>query len=289
MSSSVQRRRTFGDVLSLVRFQHTLFALPFAYVGMLLAAGGWPGWSDFLWITLAMAGARTAAMALNRAIDAEIDARNPRTQMREIPARRLSTTDAYLLAGAGFASLIAAGVALNPLTLALLPVAVFFLVGYSFTKRFTWWCHAWLGVTIGAAGAGGWIAVTGSFAWPAVVLWIGLGLWIAGFDVIYALMDVAFDRREGIQSVPARFGPEVAAWIARGCHALAFAAFVMLVAWPGLDAAYAASLVGVAGVLIAQHVLLRVREPGAALRSFNANLLLSSILLVGVIVDLWLG
>ena len=289
MSSAAQRRRTFGDVLSLVRFQHTLFALPFAYVGMLLAAGGWPGWSDFLWITLAMAGARTAAMALNRAVDAEIDARNPRTQAREIPAKRLSKVDAYLLAAAGFAALIAAGAALNPLTLALLPVAVFFLVGYSFTKRFTWWCHAWLGLTIGAAGAGGWIAVTGAFAWPAVVLWVGLGLWIAGFDVIYALMDVEFDVREGIHSVPARFGPEAAGWIARGAHALAFAAFTTLTAAPGLGTAYLVSLLGVAGVLVAQHALLRVREPSAALRSFNANLWLSSILLAGVVVDLWLG
>lgn len=289
MSSTVQHRRNVRDVLSLVRFQHTLFALPFAYVGMLLAAGGWPGWSDFFWITLAMVGARTAAMALNRAIDAEIDARNPRTMTREIPAGKLTKTDAYLLAAAGFAALLAAGAALNPLTLALLPVAVFFLAGYPYTKRYTWWCHAWLGLTIGAAAAGGWIAVTGSFAWPAVVLWAGLGSWIAGFDVIYALMDRDFDRREGIHSVPARFGPEAAGWIARGCHALAFASFLALAAWPGLGAPYLVSLVGVGGVLVVQHALLRVREPAAALRSFNANLWLSSILLAGVVVDLWVG
>ena len=288
MSSAVPRRKTLGDVLSLVRFQHTLFALPFAYVGMLLAADGWPGWGDVLWITVAMAGARTAAMALNRAFDAEIDARNPRTKAREIPSKTLSKTDAYLLAAAGFVALIVAGAALNPLTLALLPVAVFFLVGYSFTKRFTWWCHAWLGLTIGAAGAGGWIAVTGSFAWPAVVLWVGLGLWIAGFDVIYALMDVEFDVREGIHSVPARFGPEIAAWIARFVHLLAFGALAALAAWPGLGAAYVVSLVGVGVVLVAQHVLLRVHEPAAALRSFNANLWISSILLAGVVADIWL-
>jgi 4-hydroxybenzoate polyprenyltransferase len=194
------------DYLSLVRFQHTLFALPFAYAGMLLAAGGWPGWSVFGWVTLAMAGARTAAMAVNRVVDAELDAQNPRTATREIPAGRMSRRDGMLLALGGFAVLIVAGAALNPLTLALLPVAVAFLVAYSYTKRITWLCHAWLGVTIGAAGAGGWIAVTGSFAWPAILLWLGLGLWIMGFDVIYALMDLEFDRARGVHSIPARFG-----------------------------------------------------------------------------------
>lgn len=289
VNSTAPRRRTVNDFLSLVRFQHTLFALPFAYVGMLLAADGWPGWSDFLWITVAMAGARTAAMAINRAVDAEIDARNPRTMQREIPARRLTRVDAYLLAALGFAALIAAGAALNPLTLALLPVAVFFLVGYSFTKRFTWWCHAWLGLTIGAAAAGGWIAVTGSFAWPAVVLWMGLGLWIAGFDVIYALLDLEFDRRHGVHSVPARFGRQVATTIARACHLGAFAAFAGLAAWPGLGVPYAVSLVGVAAVLVIQHVMLRSSDTAAVLRSFNANLWLSSILLAGVAFDVWWG
>ena len=288
MNASAAPVRTWRDYLSLVRFQHTLFALPFAYVGMLLAADGWPGWSVFLWVTLAMAGARTAAMALNRWIDAEIDARNPRTASREIPSGRLRRTDAAWLAAGGFVVLAVAGFALNPLTLALLPVAVFFLVTYSFTKRFTWLCHAWLGLTIGAAGAGGWIAVTGAFAWPAVLLWAGLGLWIAGFDVVYALLDLAFDREHAIQSVPARFGRDAAIGIARALHLLAFVTLVALKPVAGLGVPYALALAGVALVLVYQHWLLRTRETGDVLRSFNANLWLSSILLGGVIVDvLW--
>ena len=255
---------------------------------MVLAADGWPGWTVFLWVTVAMAGARTAAMALNRIVDAEIDARNPRTAGRELPAGRLRRRDAAALAVAGFTALVIAGAALNPLTLALLPVAMFFLAGYSYTKRFTWLCHAWLGLTIGAAGAGGWIAVTGSFALPAVLLWAGLGLWIAGFDVVYGLLDLRFDREYGISSVPARFGSGAAIAIARAAHVAAFAAFTALVPAAGLALPYGLALLCVGGVLVYQHALLRTREPGDVLRSFNANLWLSSILLGGVVLDLWL-
>ena len=151
------------DYLSFVKIEHTLFALPFAYSGMLLAADGWPGWRVFLLVTLAMVGARTAAMAANRVIDARIDALNPRTAGREIPSGRLTGRDGVVVALLGLAALLLAGALLNPLTLALLPVAVAFLVVYPYTKRFTWACHLWLGVTIGAAAAGGFIAVTGAF------------------------------------------------------------------------------------------------------------------------------
>lgn len=285
MNASATQPRTLRDYLALVKFEHTLFALPFAYVGMILAAGGWPGWVVFGLVTLAMAGARTAAMALNRVVDAEIDARNPRTAQREIPSGRLSRADGLWLAAVGFVALIAAGAALNPLTLALLPVAVLFLVGYSFTKRFTWLCHAWLGLTIGAAGAGGWIAVTGSFAWPAVLLWVALGLWVTGFDIIYSLLDHDVDRANGIHSVPARFGRQGAVAIARGCHAASFAGLVWLGLASELGGLYLVGLIGVAAVLIYQHVLLRTRDAGDVLKSFNANLWLSSVLLVGVVLD----
>lgn len=288
MNATTTHRRTLGDYLSLVRFQHTLFALPFAYVGMILAADGWPGWADFGWITLAMAGARTAAMAINRVVDARIDARNPRTSQREIPAGRLGRLDGAIVALLGFAALIVAGAALNPLTLSLLPVAVFFLVAYSFTKRFTWLCHGWLGLTIGAAGAGGWIAVTGAFAWPAILLWAGLGFWIAGFDIVYALLDLDFDRAHGVHSVPVRFGPERAMLIARGCHAAAFTALAVLHPVAGLGVPYLVALAGVAGVLVYQHALLRNQDAGVVLKSFNANLWLSSMLLLGVMADVFL-
>ena len=288
MAHAVSRRdpRTW---LSFVKFEHTLFALPFAYAGMLLAADGWPGAATFGWITAAMVGARTAAMAVNRVVDASIDARNPRTAGREIPTGRLRRRDGVLLALVGFALLIVAGLALNPLTAALLPVAVGFLIVYPWTKRFTWACHLWLGVTIGAAAAGGAIAVTGLFDAAAVLLWIGVGAWIAGFDVIYALLDLDFDVAQGIHSVPARFGPARALDIAAVAHVVA--ALALLAIAPLSDLGWAYLLVvggGVVPLLAAQQWLVRRRGAGAALAAFNANLWVSGLVLLGVLLDVFL-
>jgi len=183
--------RRLKTYLELVRFEHTLFALPFAYVGMLLGARGWPGWEVFLWVTVAMVGARTAAMALNRLIDWQIDAQNPRTRNRHLPRGLVRPGEVLALALLGIALLALAAFNLNPLTARLLPVAVFFLAFYSYTKRFTWTCHYWLGLVIGAAAAGGWIAVTGRFEPATYLLWAAVGLWIAGFDILYATQDYA--------------------------------------------------------------------------------------------------
>ena len=285
MSHAAVRRdpRTW---LAFVKFEHTLFALPFAYAGTVLAAGGWPGTATFAWVTLAMVGARTAAMAINRVVDAEIDARNPRTAVREIPAGRLTRRDGMLVAAVGIAAFTVAGLALNPLTAALLPVAVAFLVAYPYTKRVTWACHLWLGVTIGAAAAGGVIAVTGAFTAGAVALWVGVGAWIAGFDVIYALLDLEFDLREGVRSIPARFGPERAVDVAAALHALALAAFAALAFLTPLGAIYAVGIGAfVAPLLAAQQLLVRRRGPAAALQAFNANLWVSGLVLAAVVFD----
>lgn len=279
------RQRTFKTYLDFVKFEHTLFALPFAYGGMLLAERSWPGWGVFLWITLAMVGARTASMALNRVIDAEIDARNPRTAGREIPTGKLSKRDGMVLAVLGFAALTMAGWALNPLTLALLPVAVFFLSAYSYMKRVSWLCHFWLGVAIGAAAAGGWIAVTGTFAPAAVTLWVGVGLWIAGFDVLYALLDYDFDRAQGIHSVPARFGKARALKVAAWTHALAWFFFAATLPLAGAGWPYALGLLAVGVVLGLEHRLVRRAGVGAALRSFNANLYVGAIMLLAIAAD----
>lgn len=289
MSTALPRRRRLRSYLRFVKFEHTLFALPFAYAGMLLAAAGRPGWATFAWVSLAMVGARTAAMALNRVVDAAIDARNPRTADREIPSGRLGVADGLALAAAGLALLGVAAWRLNPLTMALLPVAVLFLVLYPYTKRVTWLCHLWLGVTIGAAAAGGWIAVTGAFAPAAVALWVGVGLWIAGFDVIYALLDLDFDRAHGVHSVPARFGPRIARRIAALAHAAAWLALAAaLPLAPALGWGYAVALVLVGAVLVAAHRLVRARGAGAALAAFNANLVVSGLVLAGVLADLYL-
>jgi 4-hydroxybenzoate polyprenyltransferase len=283
--AAAPRRRTLAAYLSLVRFQHTLFALPFAYVGMWLAADGLPGIATVGWVTLAMAGARTFAMAVNRVLDARIDAANPRTAGREIPSGLLSSVDGWVLAAFGLAAFVAAGLALNPLTAALLPLAALFLAIYPLVKRVSWWCHAWLGVTIGAAAAGGWIAVTGAFAAPAWWLWLAVGAWIAGFDVVYAMLDRDFDQANGVHSVPARFGDEAARRIAVAAHVVAVAALAMLAPAADLGAVYLVAVAGVAVVFALQHGWVARRGAAVALRAFDANLIVGLLVLAGVVAD----
>ncbi|WP_243089862.1 menaquinone biosynthesis prenyltransferase MqnP [Thermus neutrinimicus] len=275
--------------LELIRFEHTLFALPFAYGGMLLAAGGWPGFRTFLLVTLAMVGARTMAMALNRLIDWRIDALNPRTQDRHLPKGLVKPWETLLLALVGLLLLTLAGLSLNPLTAHLLPVAVFFLTIYSYTKRFTWLCHYVLGLTIGAAAAGGWIAVTGSFHPTAYWLWAAVGLWIAGFDILYATQDYTFDRAHGIKSIPARFGIPQALWIARGTHLLAWMAFLLAGLSYGAGSPYFLGLVLVGGLLLYEHQLVSPEDLGRVdLAFFQANVGVSLGMFLAIVLDLWL-
>src|SRR5262245_55160683 len=205
---------------------------------MVLAAGGWPGWWTIGWVTAAMVGGRTCAMAVNRVVDRVIDARNPRTAGRHIPRGILSATELTVFAAAGAALMLVAAWMLNPLCLMLAPLALVFLVGYSYTKYFTWTSHWILGFTDGIAAAGGWIAVRGAFDPPAFVLWFALTVWIAGFDVIYACQDVAVDRAQGLHSVPARFGVARALAIARVNHVLTAAALAGLGLMMGLGVCF---------------------------------------------------
>ena len=271
--------------LNLVKFEHTLFALPFAYGGMLLANRGWPGWTVFFWVTLAMVGARTASMALNRVIDAELDARNPRTAAREIPSGALGKRNGVVLALVGFAVLTLAGWALNPLTLALLPVAVIFLTFYPYLKRFTWLCHGWLGVTIGAAAAGGWIAVTGTFAPATWTLWAGVAAWIAGFDVIYGVLDVRSDLENGVHSVPADFGVATALEVSAALHLLAWGLLALTLPLSGSHWPFALGLALVAAVLVRGQKVARSQNLGDALRAFNGNLYVSGVMLLAITLD----
>lgn len=276
-------RPRMSRYLALVKFEHTLFALPFAYGGMLLAARGWPGWRIFGLVTLAMVGARTAAMAMNRVIDARLDAQNPRTRDREIPAGRLTRRDGVIVAAVGVVLLVVAGALLNPLTAALLPVAVVFLTLYGYLKRYTWLCHFWLGVTDGAAAAGGWIAVTGSFSLTAVALWMAVATWIAGFDIIYGVLDLAFDRGVGLHSIPARFGVRRALDVSAWAHVVSFAALGAVLLWIHLGWPYGAALAGTAAVLLYEQVAVRRRDPAIVLRSFNANLAVGVLMLLGIV------
>jgi 4-hydroxybenzoate polyprenyltransferase len=273
--------------LELLRFEHTLFALPFAYGGMLLAAGGWPGWRTFFLVTLAMVGARTMAMALNRLIDWPIDALNPRTKDRHLPRGLVKPWETLFLALLGLALLVYAGLSLNPLTARLLPVAVFFLTVYSYTKRFTWLCHYVLGLTIGAAAAGGWIAVTGSFAPTAYWLWAGVALWIAGFDILYATQDYAFDRAHGVRSIPARFGIPLALLVARGSHALAWLALLLAGVSYGAGPFYFLGLFLVGGLLLYEHRLVSPEDLSQVDRAFfQANVGVSLGMFLSILLDL---
>src|SRR2546428_725059 len=205
---------------------------------MVLAAGGWPGAWTVGWATAAMVGARTCAMATNRVVDRFIDARNPRTAQRHLPTGSLRVDELQLLAAAGAVLMFVAAAMLNSLCLALAPVALVFLIGYSYTKRFTWTSHWILGFTDGIAAAGGWIAVRGAFDAPAIILWFALTVWIAGFDLIYACQDVEVDRAQGLHSVPARFGVPAALAAARVNHALTAVALALLGWLTGLGILY---------------------------------------------------
>ena len=270
--------------LDAIKFEHTVFALPFAYVAMVLAADGSPGWRVLIWVTLAMVGARTLAMSVNRLADRWIDARNPRTRGRHLPVGLLSPTQVGVAAIAAAALLLVAAAMLNPLCLALAPLAVLFLVGYSYTKRFTWLSHWILGFTDGIAAAGGWIAVRGEFDPPVFILWFALTVWIGGFDLIYACQDVEFDRVEGLHSVPARFGVAAALRTAQVCHVLTVAAFALLGWTLGLGVLYWAGVAVVAGLLVYEHSLV---SPGDLSRLdtafFNVNGYIAVILLAAVL------
>lgn len=202
----------------LVKLEHTVFALPFAYVGALLAVNGWPGLGPMAWVTVAMIGARTLAMSLNRLIDAEIDARNPRTAGRELPSGALGRSQVLGL------SLLALGVYLlavwnlDPIVRWLWPIPVALFVVYPYLKRFTWLCHLWLGASIGLAPVGAWAALTGTLPWQAWVLGAAVGLWVTGFDLFYALLDREHDAQTGLESWATRFGVEGVFVGARALH-----------------------------------------------------------------------
>ena len=244
-------------LLGLVRFSHTVFALPFAFAAAVLAEMEVPGAATLGWILLAMVGARSLAMALNRLIDMDIDAANPRTASRELPAGRLAVGQVAAFCAVSLAMLLVAVSQLPDETWVLWPVPVAAFVLYPLAKRVTWACHLALGLTFGIAPMGAWLAVTGELGAAPVLLGLGVALWIAGFDVIYALLDVEFDRANGVHSVPARFGEARALWITRALHLGA----VALLAGAGVAAdAGAWYMVGVAAcavVLLWENAIVR--------------------------------
>jgi len=277
---------TPGALLSLVKFEHTIFALPFAYAGMLLAVEGTPARLDaplVLWITLAMVGARTLAMALNRIVDAEVDARNPRTAMREIPSGKLSRRSVWMLCAASLVLLLVATTQLHPATRVLWPIPVALFVLYPYTKRFTWACHLVLGVCTGLAPIGAWLAVTGGVAAAPIFMTAGIALWIGGFDVIYATQDVAVDRAQGLHSIPARFGVARGLWVTRVAHVASFALLCAVGVVADLGAAYWISMAAVGALLAYENAIVRPHDLSRVNAAFFAtNGIIGMVYLAGV-------
>jgi 4-hydroxybenzoate polyprenyltransferase len=270
----------------LVKIEHTVFALPFAYVGAFLAVNGTPSGHDLLWITLAMVGARSLAMALNRLIDAGIDARNPRTAGRELPSGQLSVVQVVLFCLASLALFLAAVWQLDPLVRWLWPIPVVGFVVYPYLKRFTWLCHLWLGAVDGLAPVGAWVAITGRLPWQAWVLGAAVALWVAGFDLFYALFDEDVDRREGLHSIVTRFGVRGAFVGARLAHAATVACLVAAGLGLPVGGLYWIG-VAAAGILLAyEHALVR---PGDLRRLdtafFTMNGVISVVFAAFVIAD----
>jgi 4-hydroxybenzoate polyprenyltransferase len=276
-------------VLEMIKFEHTLFALPFALMGMMLAAGGWPGGRTAGWIVVAMVGARSAAMGFNRLADRRIDAANPRTAGRALPAGLVTPGFVLAFVLLSCALLVVAAWRLNPLCLALSPLALLVLLGYSYTKRFTELSHFFLGLALAGAPLGAWIAVRGDVAAAPFVLAGAVLLWVAGFDVLYALQDLDFDRRSGLRSIPARVGVVGALWISGLLHLAMLALLASLPAayGPGLGAGYWVGLVGCAVMIAYQHAIVRpadLTRLDAAF--FTANGALSVWLFVATAFDL---
>jgi len=279
VSTVISNTRT---TLEMIKIEHTLFALPFALLGAVLGAKGLPTLKQFFWIVVAMVGARSAAMAFNRIADRRIDARNPRTSMRALPAGLLSVGFVWIFTLVAAALFLLAAAMLNNLTLILAPVALGSVLLYSFTKRWTQLSHVVLGWCLSIAPTGAWIAVRGEIGSPTpLLLSLVVLLWTAGFDVLYACQDYEFDRAEGLHSIPAKFGIAKALWISRALHAGAFLALIWLYLVTHLGPVALIGVIATAALLLYQHRLVRPDDLGRLNAAFfTTNAFVSVILLV---------
>jgi 4-hydroxybenzoate polyprenyltransferase len=247
--------------LQMIKFEHTVFALPFAFLGAVLAANGLPSWWQIIWITVAMIGARSAAMSFNRIADRKIDAENPRTANREIPTGKLSLSFAWVFMVASSIVFFLAAFMLNRLTLLLAPVALLSILGYSLAKRFTSFAHLLLGWALAIAPTGAWIAVRGQIdSEVPLLLSLLVMMWTAGFDVLYACQDYEYDKSKGLRSIPARFGIKGALWIARVFHLQAFIVLLLLYLVTGLGWMALLGVTTTGGLMIYQHTLVRPND-----------------------------
>ncbi len=281
-------------VLEMIKFEHSVFALPFALTGALLAARAtqhsWPTLRQILWIVVAMIAARSAAMTINRIADLRYDKENPRTKMRALATGALSVSFAWVFTLIAVVVFFLAAWQLNPLALKLAPLAIAILFFYSFTKRFTSWSHLFLGFALGISPAAAWIAITGSLDWRMLILCAAVTLWVGGFDVLYACQDIEFDQQSGLFSVPKRFGVANALWIARVMHV----AVVLLLAWLaasfGLPWPAWAGIVVVAALLAYEHSLVKANDLSklnAAFFTVNGYISILFLLFWGAAAAVW--
>jgi len=280
----LSRIKTYGE---LVMFSHTLFSIPFGLIVMLLAAGGFPPFRLTFWILLALISARTAANALNRLVDKDIDARNPRTAGRHMPQGLVTTKEVLLLILVCFALLTLSAFMINPLCVVLLPVPVFLFIIYSFTKRFTWACHIVLGIACACAPVGAWIAVTGNISWVSLIFGAVVTLWVSGFDIIYGAQDVDFDREENLFSIPSSFGVRNALIISAVFHAIAVLLLVYAGILAGLGWIYFFGVCIAAVLLLYEHAIVSPTNlKNVTIASYSVNQVVSTVLLVFSSVDI---
>ena len=249
-----------ADYFRLIKFSHSVFALPFAFTAALIAAEGIPTPHQIFWITVAMIGGRSGAMGMNRIIDKKIDALNPRTKDRELPRGVIKTSEAFMFTMVAFGFLVLAAYKLNPLCLKLSPFVLLVLFTYSYTKRFTWLCHVVLGVALSLAPLGAWIAVRGTFEYDILPLSLAIIFWVAGFDTLYGLQDMDFDKKHNLFSIPSIFGIKTSLWVARIFHLITVALLLSLIPIFSLSALYLTGVAIAFMLLLYEHMLVKPHD-----------------------------
>ena len=248
-------------ILRMVRFSHTAFALPFAFMGAFLAAKGIPTWYQLFWILMAMVGARTGALSLNRYADAELDAQNPRTMNWPIPRGLVSKGEALILMVTAWALFLLAAYMLRPWLVFLTPIPLSVFIIYPYTKRFTWACHFLNGLGLGLAAPGAWLAIRGDLGLPPIIIMLAVITWVAGFDILYSLEDLQFDIEKGLKSIPQRFGVRASFILARILHASMIALLLSLYFIANLGPIYLLGLLAATGLIFYEHIFLRGEDP----------------------------
>jgi 4-hydroxybenzoate polyprenyltransferase len=277
----------FRAFCRLVRIEHSIFALPFAYSGAFLARNGLPSAEILLALTIAMVGIRSFAMGVNRILDLPFDGKNPRTANRPLVTGEITVRQAWIFCGVMGAVFIAACAALNSLCLALSPLPLILAVFYSYTKRFTWLCHFVLGAVIGLAPVAGWLSVSPAYALPPLLLGLGVTFWIAGFDILYAGMDISFDREQGLFSLPARFGPETAFALAAFSHVNTILFLLLTALACSLSFGWHLCLALSAAILFREHRIAKTASPDRLRLAFAMNGPISLLLLLGTILGIF--